>query len=150
MSSFLSFGRPRRGFTLLEIIVVVVIMGIVGTMSAGRIHALIVQQRAALAANSIQNDIELAFTTASRNRRPVLIAFNSGSRHMEITDQAGVRRYRRLPIGMLGTVTFSRSPVEVYPTGLANDTLLITLTIESVTKRVRMSRAGLVQVLHDQ
>lgn len=128
--------------------VVVVIMGIVGTMSAGRIHALIVQQRINLAANSVQNDIELAFTTASRNRRPVQIAFNTSSRYMEITDQNGVRQYRRSPIGMLGPVTFSRSPIEVYPTGLANDTLLITMTIESVTKQVRMSRAGLVSVLN--
>ena len=30
--------------------------------------------------------------------------------------------------------------------GLANDTLLITLSVESVTKRIRMSRAGLVQI----
>jgi prepilin-type N-terminal cleavage/methylation domain-containing protein len=146
MSSFLSFRHPRRGFSLLEILVVVVIMGIVGTMSAGRIHALIVQQRVALAAKSVQNDIELAFTTASRNRRPVLIAFNTGNRHMEITDQAGVRRYRRSPIGLLGTVTFSRSPVEVYPTGLADGTLHITMTLESVTRHVRMSRAGIVRI----
>ena len=39
-----------------------------------------------------------------------------------------------------------------YRTGvnLANDTLLITLSVENVTKRIRMSRAGLVQLVQIQ
>jgi hypothetical protein len=43
-------------------------------------------------------------------------------------------------------VTFSRSPVEVYPDGLANDTLTITIRRAGNIKLVRMSRAGLVLV----
>jgi prepilin-type N-terminal cleavage/methylation domain-containing protein len=144
--------RLRRGFSLLELMVVVVIMGVVGAMSAGRIHALIVQQRVTRAASVVQNDIETAFLTAGRNRRPVRIAWNSASMTLDVTDRAGTRVYRRTglgrdPYGLTpGAVSFSRSPIEIFPTGLANDSLVITFNLETVTKRVRVSRAGLVRV----
>jgi len=142
----------RKGFTLLELMVVVVIMGVVGSMSAGRIHELMLHGRLSRAASGVQNDLEAAFATAGRNRRPIRIVWNSTSMQMQVTDRAGYLTYRRTSLGVdpygltPGAVTFSRSPVEVYPTGLANDTLLITLSVENITKRVRMSRAGLVQV----
>jgi prepilin-type N-terminal cleavage/methylation domain-containing protein len=144
--------RLRPGFSLLELMVVVVIMGVVGAMSAGRIHSIIVQQRVARAASVVQNDIESAFLTAGRNRRPVRIAWNSASMVMEVTDRAGTRVYRRTGLGRetygltSGAVSFSRSPLEIFPTGLANDSLVITFTVENVTKRVHVSRAGLVRV----
>jgi prepilin-type N-terminal cleavage/methylation domain-containing protein len=142
----------RSGFTLLELMVVVMIMGVVGAMSAGRFHALIVQQRVTRAASAISNDLEAAFSAAGRNRRPVLIAWDSASKQLEVTDRAASKRYRhtglgREPYGFTpGAVSVSRNPVEVYPTGLANDTLVITLSVENVTKRVRMSRAGMIQI----
>jgi prepilin-type N-terminal cleavage/methylation domain-containing protein len=142
----------RAGFTLLELMVVVMIMGVVGTMSAGRFHALIVHQRITRAASAVSNDLEVAFTTAGRNRRPVVITWDAATKELNFTDRAASKLYRhrslgRDPFGLTpGSVTVSRSSVEVYPTGLANDTLLITLSLENITKKVRMSRAGMVQI----
>lgn len=151
-SGLFSGARLRRGVTLLELMVVVVIMGVVGSMSAGRIHSLMVQQRIGRAASVVQNDLEAAFATAGRNRRPVRINWDEETMQLDVSDRAGTRHYRRTSLGLDpygltdGTVTFSRSPVEIYPTGLANDTLLITFSMGDVTKKVRMSRAGLVQI----
>jgi prepilin-type N-terminal cleavage/methylation domain-containing protein len=142
----------RAGFTLLELMVVVVIMGVVGTMSAGRIHALIIHQRITRAASSVQNDLEAAFATSSRNRRPVRIAWDAASRQLNVTDRAGTNTYRhtnlgREPYGLTsGAVTVSSASVEVFPTGLANDSLVVTISLENITKRVHMSRAGMVQI----
>ncbi len=142
----------RAGFTLLELMVVVVIMGVVGTMSAGRVHSLIVHQRITRAASSVQNDLEAAFATSGRNRRPVRIAWDSATSQLRVTDRADSRTYRHTSLGRdpyglgFGAVVVSRPVVEVFPTGLANDTLVVTITLEHITKRVRMSRAGMVQI----
>lgn len=142
----------RAGFSLLELMVVVMIMGVVGTMSAGQVHKLIIQQRITRAASAVQNDLESAFSTAGRNRRPVQIAWNSTTQQLEIKDRAGTNTYRhtnlgRDPYGFTpSAVSVSRSSVEVYPTGLANDTLVVTMSLENITKKVRMSRAGMIQI----
>ena len=120
-------------------------------MSMGRIHTLTVQQRLQRAVTATQNDIEAAFAVAVRNRQPTRIAWNSATRQLVVTDRAGTTFFRKSNLGAVyglaaAGVTFSRSPVEVYPDGLANDTLLITLTVETVTKRVRVSRSGLIQL----
>src|SRR5205085_2037663 len=120
---------------------------------AGRIHDLIIQQRVARAATAVQNDLEAAFAIAGRNRHPVRIVWDSTARQLGLTDRAGTTAYRHTglgkdPYGLTGNgVSFSRSPVEVYPNGLANDTLIITFTAPNITRRVRMSRSGLVQIL---
>ena len=80
------------------------------------------------------------------------IAWNSTTQQLEIKDRAGTRTYRhtnlgRDPYGFTSSaVSVSRSSVEVYPTGLANDTLVITMSLENLTKKVRMSRAGMIEV----
>lgn len=149
------FNRPsaRRGVTLLELMVVVSIMGVVGAMSAGRIRELMIQQRVGRAASVVQNDLEAAFTTAGRNRRPVRIVWDAGTRQLQLTDRNGTRVYRRTTLGNdpyglpAGAVTVSQSPVEVFPTGLASDTLVVTFSVGKTTKKIRMSRAGLVQIV---
>lgn len=141
----------RTGFTILELLTVMVVVGLISTISAGRIRDLMVQQRLARAATVIQTNAEAAFAIAVRNRRPIRISWNSSAMQMDVTDRAGTTLYRKVGLGQdpyglsSGTVTFSRSPLEVYPNGLANDTLLITLSSNSVKKKIYITRAGLVQ-----
>jgi prepilin-type N-terminal cleavage/methylation domain-containing protein len=145
-------ARPRRrpGFTVIELIIVLVVAGVVTAMSLGRIHTLTVQERLQRAVTATQNDIEAAYSIAVRNRQPVRISWDSTRLQLDVTDRAGTTFYRKSNLGAVyglaaAGVTFSRSPIEVYPSGLANDTLLITLTVETVTKRMRVSRTGLVR-----
>lgn len=138
---------------MIEVTVALVIVAITSAMSAGRIHDLIIQQRIVRAATAVQNDLEAAFAIAGRNRHPIRIAWDSTTRQLGVTDRAGTTAYRhtglgRDPYGLTGNaVAFSRSPIEVYPNGLANDTLTITFTAPNLIKRVHMTRSGLVQIL---
>jgi len=144
--------RSRRGFSLLEITVAMVIVGLTSAASAGKVHDIMIQQRVARAATAMRNDLEGAFALAVRNRRPIRISWDATAMQLGVTDRAGTTAYRHTNVGRdaygltSSAVSFSRSPVEVYPNGLANDTLTITLSTGGVTKRVRMSRAGLVLI----
>jgi Tfp pilus assembly protein FimT len=136
---------------MLEMMVGLVIVGITGAITVGKIQQLMVQNRIQRAATVLRNDLEAAFAIAARNRRPIDITWNSTTQQMSLTGRSGTS-YRRtnLTIGQFGLrsqdVVFSRSPVEVYPDGLANDTLTITISRGSNMKLIRMSRAGLVLV----
>lgn len=143
--------QTRAGFSLIELLTVMVVVGLVSTISAGRIREIMVQQRLARAATAIQTNAEAAFAIAVRNRRPIRIAWNASTMQMSVTDRAGTTSYRKVGLGAdpygltSGTVTFSTSPLEVYPNGLANGSLSITLTSNGVTKTISISRAGLVK-----
>jgi Tfp pilus assembly protein FimT len=137
---------------MVELLVVLVMVGVTAGMSAGRIHDLIIQQRIVRAATAVQSDLEAAFALASRNRRPIRINWSASAMQLGVTDRAGTIAYRHTNLGSnayglrANSVSLTRSDLEVYPNGLANDTLVITLSVEKMTKTIRMSRAGLVLV----
>jgi Tfp pilus assembly protein FimT len=132
--------------------VVLVIIGVTSSITLGKLNQLMVMTRIQRAAASVQNDMEAAFAIAVRNRRPIRISWNSATQQMTVTDRAGTTVFRRtnLSLGSYGLrssdVSFSASPIEVYPDGFASDTLSITISRSNITKHVRMSRAGMVRI----
>lgn len=144
--------RARAGFSLIELFVVMLIGGILTTMSLGKVHTLLSQQRVVHAATAIQNDLEAAFQIAGRNRKPVQISYDGSAQRFTIGDRTGSMYYRRTNLsadafGFSSTsVTVSKTPLQVFPNGLAEDTLLITLSSNGITKKLYMSRTGLVQI----
>lgn len=134
---------------------VVVIVGMVTALSSGRISAYIAQQKVVRAAGALQNDIEAAFAIAARNRRPIRLVWRPTTLALAVTDRAGTTTFRQSILGesyglRAGEVSVSASPIEIFPSGLANDTLTIQISAVrgSVThsRMVRMSRAGMVRV----
>jgi prepilin-type N-terminal cleavage/methylation domain-containing protein len=143
--------NARAGYTILELLVVVMIGGVMAKLSMGKIHDLMSQQRVVHAATAVQNDLEAAFQIAGRNRAPVRIAWDATVMQLSVTDRAGTLTFRKTSLSRQAygfasnAVTVSTSPLEVYPNGLAADTLLVTISSNGFTKKLRMSRAGLVQ-----
>jgi type II secretory pathway pseudopilin PulG len=135
---------------------VITILGVLTAISAGKITGIMTQQRVARAATAVQGDIETAFAIAGRNRRPVRMVWNASTMQFQVTDRAGTTAYRTTTLSsdayglVAGDVTVSASPIEVYPNGLAADTLRITISITrggtTWSRRVHASLAGLVVV----
>lgn len=147
--------RTRAGFTLLELLLVVVISGVVLAMSSGKIHSLIVQQRVARAATAVQNDLEAAFAIAGRSRQPIRIIWDSADQQLLIANHAATTFYRKTTLSQAtyglspSAFTLNRDTVDVYPNGLSNDQLVITIKDASDTtakRTVTMLRGGIVKV----
>jgi prepilin-type N-terminal cleavage/methylation domain-containing protein len=155
--SSLSGIRSRAGFSILELTVVLVLVGIITAVATGRIGGMLAQQRVTRAAGLLQADMELAFTLAGRNRSPTRLTLTSTASELtfKVTDRSGTE-YKRTDLtnsayGLRYTdVTASTSMVEVYPNGFSSGPLTITISLTrdgtTYAKTVQMTRAGLVRV----
>ena len=93
-------GRSaRRGFSLVEMMVVVVIGGVLGAMSFGKINLINNDRRLNSAISAVQNDIEAAFNLAARNRVPTRITWIAEQQTMTVTDRAGTTTFRTANLG---------------------------------------------------
>jgi prepilin-type N-terminal cleavage/methylation domain-containing protein len=150
-SVFTRRARLRRGFSILELITALVIIGVLASVSAGKVRDVMTQQRLYRASNNVQTNVEAAWALAARNRQPIRIVWDSTNLQMKITDRAGTKTFRRAAFGQdpygltAGSIAFSTPMVEVFPDGLATSSLLVTFTKFGVTKSISVSRAGLVQ-----
>jgi prepilin-type N-terminal cleavage/methylation domain-containing protein len=148
--------RSRPGFSLTELIITCILIGIISAISAGRITSMRAQQAVTRSAGLIQVQMEKAFALAGRNRAPMRIVWDPTAMSLSVTNRAQTVTYGLVKLrddyGLKsGEVTVTQNAVEVYPNGFAHDTLSITISTvrggTTYTKRVRMSRAGLVKVM---
>lgn len=146
----LTRGPTRRGFTLLEVLVVVFVAGVVTAMSIGKIQALITRGRVVNAASAMQNTVEAAFALAERNRMPMRVYWSSDNLQLRVLDRSNTV-YRKLNLGNTyglsgSNITLTHNPFEIYPNGLAQDSLIITVTSNGYTRKLWVSKAGMVQL----
>jgi prepilin-type N-terminal cleavage/methylation domain-containing protein len=147
-----SAGRDRRGFTMIEMALAFAIIGILTVIMVPKIGRVIQANQVRRATAQVAGDLERAFTLAARYRRPMRLACVCGSGTYTVADRTGgtVRLSRNLradgDLGIL-TVTFSRTPVDIFPSGISNfpDTVRITSGIS--TRRIIMTTAGQVRIL---
>lgn len=148
-------ARIRAGFSLIELLTVFIIAGILGMLSIGRISTMIQQSKVTRASQAITNDLQSAFAIAARNRQPVRIVWDSTRMSFSIMNRAQTMTYRKVTLGSFSGYNFNATnvsmypgsgvPVEVYPNGLATDSIAFSLTFNGYRKRIGMTRAGLVR-----
>jgi prepilin-type N-terminal cleavage/methylation domain-containing protein len=147
--------RPAAlgGFSLVEVLVVVTILGIAAAISIPKIARITTQNRVQRAAFALSSDVQQAFAIAGRNRAPVRLAWSSAKMQLQVTNLAGSTVYRRTGLGTGAGYGFTSSEVSmtptslvVFPTGLAADTLVIALSKGGFSKTIRVSRAGMVRL----
>lgn len=144
----------RAGFTLIELLVAVAMLALIMGLSVGRISAIITRQRVNRAAIAVSNDLQAAFTLALRDRKPVQIRFDTTTMTLSVRDGVSGAVFRSTSLTAFdmnsSNVALSRPSVSIYPAGLANDSLSITLSATigdaTYTQQVRMGRGGLVRI----
>jgi prepilin-type N-terminal cleavage/methylation domain-containing protein len=146
-------ARSVDGFSLIELLVVVTIVGIAAGLSLPKIAQIQNQSKVQRATRAASYDIQQAFAIAGRNRAPVKLTWSSSTMQLRVTNLAGSTVYRRTGFGTGGGYGFSSSEVSVtpstlvvFPTGLAADTLVFQVTRTGYSKKVRVSKSGMVRL----
>ncbi len=150
-------ARSRRGFTMIELLIVMGIIGIVVTMSMGRMSRQITAWRVNSAAQAIQNDLQSAFALVGRNRKPLVVSIDKSKMQLRLVSRSSADTFRLRALGASSTYRLDSTNVtvypvttpttiEIYPPGLASDSVSILIKKDGAARRIRMLRGGLVQI----
>lgn len=149
--------RTRRGFTLIELLIVIAMIGVMVTLSTGRTSRMITSWRVNRAAEAIGGELQAAFALVGRNRKPLILQIDKTKMQLRLVSRAGTDTFRLRALGPTSeyrlqsadlTVYPATTPttLEIYPPGLASDSLSIIISRNGAARRIRMLRGGLVQI----
>jgi prepilin-type N-terminal cleavage/methylation domain-containing protein len=138
-----------RGFTLIEMLIVVIVLGATASLVAPSVGRGVARARVRRAAAIVATDLELAFTTAARQRMPVRVTFSPSTLAYQVADRAtgDVLMTRSFGAGSdmaLSSLTVSATVFDIYPNGTATGPDTINLRSRTHTRRVIVTRAGLI------
>jgi prepilin-type N-terminal cleavage/methylation domain-containing protein len=149
-------ARPttRPGFTILELLVVLSMIAVVTSFAMVGFTRIVNQVRLDRAAQTVSYDLQMAFSIVGRNRKPVRITWDSANVRFLVTDRSDTLLFRTRGMGpdspfKLSKSMFavSKSMVEIYPPGLAADSLNIHIVNRDQMRTISMQRGGLVRVI---
>jgi prepilin-type N-terminal cleavage/methylation domain-containing protein len=147
-----SRSRGRRGFTLVESVIVMVVFGTMLSIGLPRVNKGVRQRRVIAAVNALDADIPNAFSLAARQRKPMSLRYDAASGELRVTDRAtgDTVFVRRALTGtsefMLDTVTMTPSSVEIFPNGLSSSAFTIRLANGSFVRQITVGRTGLSRI----
>lgn len=145
--------RSARGFTLIEIMMVLALLGIISALGIWKMVPALEHEKVRGAAGILTADLQYAQAMAARQRQPVAIIVNTSLKMYMIRDRAGTTVYRERFLGEDSDYDLDQlqvtpgTSVEVFPNGTATEATTFTLTIGDYERQVRLSRAGQVRML---
>src|SRR5687768_7134665 len=92
----LRFGRVRAGFTIIEIILVLVIVAMLAALITPKVNEAITQSRVQNSAAVIAGDLQLAFSLANRRKTPLRLTIDPTGTKYTIATRAGTVIRERL------------------------------------------------------
>jgi len=144
-------SSARTGFSLIEVLITIVLIGILTAFLTPRIATTMQHARVNRAANTIAADLELTFAMAARERQPVRLTTTNATTYT-ISDRIGgtVRATRNLGVTSeyrLDSLTFAPGTIDVFPNGVSTAALTVAVTANGYTRQVTMSRGGQIRVV---
>ncbi|HEY1952829.1 MAG TPA: GspH/FimT family pseudopilin [Gemmatimonadaceae bacterium] len=140
------------GFTIYELLVVVVILGILAGMVGPAMSRIVRHQRVNRAATVIASDLQNAFAVAARQREPVRIQADAASRSYQFVDRktGAILRIRTFygdtSEYRLSTLNFNPATIDVFPNGVSSSPVVIDLANGDYARQITASSAGFVRV----
>jgi prepilin-type N-terminal cleavage/methylation domain-containing protein len=144
--------RSRAGFTLVEALLAIVVLGILAGALAPVVSRQISHSRVNNAAQTLAADLEHALSLAGRQRAPVRVTVDPAQRLVVITDRATGTVITRRPYGAASefkveSLTASPASLDLLPQGMATSAATLTVGIGSYSRQVTLTRAGLIRVV---
>lgn len=140
----------RGGFTAIEMLIVMAMIGIMAAAVMPRISRIVAEERIRKLQGAVAVDLELAFALANREHKPVTVTFNTSTKVLSITDRVSNTVLKTRYLGQNSDfsatgVTFSpTNGITIFPAGLASAALTVTVTNGTYTRTITTTRAGLV------
>ena len=147
-----SADTDRQGFTMIELALTLTLIAILTTLMVPKIGRIMQATRINREIAIVVQDLEQAFTIAARYRKPMRLSCTCGTQTYTIADRTGgtVRLSRKLgadaDLGTL-TLTFSTSPVDIFPSGVATAPDTVRITSGTSTRAVVLTTAGQVRII---
>jgi type II secretion system protein H len=144
--------RGLRGFSLFELLIVVVILGILATMVGPAMSRVVRHNRVNRAAMVIASDLQNAFAVAAREREPVRIQADASTRSYQFVDRksGAVLRIRTFygdtSEYRLTSLVFTPTTFDVFPNGVSSAPVTINLANGDYARVITASTAGFVRV----
>jgi type II secretion system protein H len=141
------------GFSLIEVLVVVVILGIMAGIAGPAMSVMVRHNRVNRATMVITSDLQNAFAVAARQRQPVQIQADSVNRSYQFVDRkTGTILRIRTFYGdnseyLLNSLVFTPSKIDVFPNGVSSAPLTVKLANGDYSKQIKASTAGFVRIL---
>lgn len=143
----------RSGFTTIELIVIVTIIGVLAGIAGPALSRIVRHSRTNRAAIVITADLQNAFAAAARQRQPVSIVADSLTKSYQFIDRktgtvlkirsfyGGTSEYR------LTRLVFNHPTIDVFPSGVSSDPLIIDLANGDYARRITASTAGFIRLV---
>jgi Tfp pilus assembly protein FimT len=147
-----SHKYSRFGFSVIELIAIVSILGIMAAVAGPAMSRIVRHQRVNRATTVIASDLQNAFATAARSRAPVLVQADNANRSYQFVDRrSGAVLKIRSFYGdtseyKLSVLTFTPATLDVFPNGVSSSKLTIDLANGDYSKQITASSAGFVRV----
>ena len=144
--------RKRRGFSLVEWMTVIVILGTMFAIALPKLSNSIRQRRVIAAGNALNADIPIAFSLAARQRKPVVLSYDAASGEVRVTDRAQPDSiYYRRALGstsefMLESVTMTPASVQLLPSGVSSSAFTIRVANGNYARLLTVARTGFSRV----
>lgn len=142
----------RRGFTVIELLIVLVIAGILISISANGIGSAIRRDRVVRSASVVEGLLAEAGQLAVRRRAPVTVTLSGGSLSINTRATGGIAatvlKSKNFGPGfdLQATLAFSPSGgITIFPNGRANSALRVTVSGSGVSHTVSRTATGIVR-----
>lgn len=146
-------GGGRRGYTLIEMAIALSVASVMAATAYWGLGPALGRARVNRAAAMLAADLQYAQVTAARQRRPVVLIVDPSSKMYLIRDRADASRvFRQRFVGSgteHGLDSLTATPttsVEVFPNGVARETMTFTVGLSGYARDVRFTRAGQVRL----
>lgn len=141
----------RAGFTMLEVMIALTLIGIMAAVGLPRMHSILARQQVDRTAQMTAADMRAAFTAAARGRIPVRITVPANGAGYFITNVATgdtiiKKNFSSGDITVKG-ISGSMVTVDVFPNGMAVAPDTVTVSTTGYSRKLSISRVGFVRVL---
>ena len=146
-----SIARRRSGFSMLEMLIVMLVISVLVKISVQKISTVIRHERVNRAAQVLLQDLQNGFAMAGRQRAPVRLTFTTSTKTYVFTDRASgtVLQTRVMSTGAdysLTSMTTNQTTVDILPNGIGSTAFEVTLTNGDYSRKVTASTAGFVRM----